>query len=92
MANLPLPVAAPINAIMDTYGNPANAFAYVAERCHERQGWVVAAVENFGVNDHWLLSVAYFVGLNANGSWGSPTVMWSGNEQFGLTYEPPLAC
>ena len=51
---------------------------------------VVAAVENYGVNDHWLLSVAYFVGLNANGSWGSPTVMWSGNEQFGLTYQPPL--
>jgi hypothetical protein len=54
---------------------------------------VVAAVENYGVNDHYLQSVAYFVQLTANGSWSYPTVIWSGNEQFtagGLTYQPPL--
>jgi hypothetical protein len=79
MANFPLDVAAPING-PGTNGNPANAFAIVQNATMTANGTVVAT-EDYGVNGHWSEGVAYAVQLNANGSWGSPVTLWSGNQQ-----------
>jgi hypothetical protein len=82
MANFPLSVTAPTND-PNTYGNPANAFAYVQSAVMNANG-VVVATENFGVDGHWGYSFAFAVQLNANGSWGSPVALWTGNQEYGV--------
>jgi hypothetical protein len=80
MPNLPLPFSAPVND-PNTYGNPANAFAYVQSAVMNANG-VVAAVESSGVGGHYGIDTAFVVQMNSNGSWSLPIQIWQGNPQF----------
>jgi hypothetical protein len=80
MANFPLSLSAPVGDTY-TYGNPAFAFANVQSAVMNANGLVVAT-EYEGVTGHWAIGGAYAVQHNADGSWGSPVSLWSGNEQI----------
>jgi len=76
LANIPLVAPAPTYS-PDTYGNPANAFAYVQSAVVNANG-IAAVVEVTGVNGHWYAGDAYYVPEKSNGSWGVPVPMFSG--------------
>ena len=86
-ATIPLLQSAPVNNPL-TFGNPANAFAYVQSAVMNANG-LVAVTEASGVAGHIEDSSAYAVQLNANGSWGNPLALWTGNPQVG-TYSPQM--
>ena len=80
LANFPVPIPAPVNS-SDTYGNPANAYSVPLQPIMNANG-VVVAIDSAGVSGHEGMGTAYSVQQNADGSWGTPTIMWGGNTQF----------
>ncbi len=80
LANIPLIDPAPTYS-PDTYGNPANAFAYIQSAVMNANG-IAAVLEVTGVNGHWYAGDAYYVQEKANGSWGAPVRMFSGLTDF----------
>ncbi len=80
LANIPLIDPAPTFS-PDTYGNPANAFAYIQSAVMNANG-IAAVLEVTGVNGHWYAGDAYYVQEKANGSWGAPVRMFSGPTDF----------
>jgi len=76
LASIPL-IDPPPAYSPDTYGNPANAFAYIQSAAMNANG-TTAVLEVTGVVGHWYAGDAYYVQQNANGSWGTPVRMFSG--------------
>jgi hypothetical protein len=61
----------------DTYGNPANAFAYIQTALLNANG-IAAVVEVTGVNGHWYQGDAYYTQLSPGWSWSVPTRIFLG--------------
>jgi len=80
LAKIPLIDPAPTYS-PDTYGNPANAFAYIQSAVINANG-IAAVVEVTGVNGHWYAGDAYYLLVKPNGSWGTPVRMFSGPTDF----------
>ena len=78
--SFPLPVAAPVNS-PDAYGNPANVYSFAAGPLMNANR-VAVAVDIAGVNGHESWGTAYVVHQNADGSWGTPTVLWAGGSAY----------
>ncbi|MGO9914518.1 MAG: hypothetical protein ACLQIB_07355 [Isosphaeraceae bacterium] len=80
LPNIPL-IDPPPTYSPDTYGNPANAFAYIQSSVMNANG-IAAVLEVTGVNGHWYAGDAYYVQKQTNGSWGAPVRMFSGPTDF----------
>jgi hypothetical protein len=80
LAKIPLLDPPPTNS-PDTYGNPANAFAYIQSAVMNAKG-MAAVLEVTGVAGHWYQGDTYYVQENANGSWGTPVRIFSGPTDF----------
>jgi hypothetical protein len=76
----PLAVAAPVNDSL-TYGDPRNAYSVVVNALVNAKGTAVA-IDSAGVSGHFGTDSAYYVQRNPDGSWGAPSVLWSGGMQF----------
>ncbi len=81
MTNFPLAMAAPVNG-QGSYGDPANAYSTVFSPLMNANG-IVVAIDSAGVYGHQGESSVYYVQRNADGSWGSPNVVWTGTTVFG---------
>jgi hypothetical protein len=79
-SHFPLPAQAPIGD-PNTYGNPANAYSTLLNSITNGNG-VYVAIDASGVYGHEGSSDVYYVKQNPDGSWSSPTGMWSGGVQF----------
>jgi hypothetical protein len=78
--NVPVAVAAPVSD-PETYGNPANAYSVPFSASTNGQGTLVV-VGAYGVYGHGGQSDVYAVQQNPNGTWGTPTELWSGDVQY----------
>ena len=67
MSGFPLANAAPTYDPV-TYGNPINAFSYVAGTSLMNSQGLVAAADTYGTSGHWVAGTAYTVQENASGS------------------------
>ena len=76
LSNAPPPISAP-----GAYGDPANVYSTLLTPSTNGNGTYVA-IDAFGVYGHGGASEAYSVKQNADGTWGPPVVMWSGDVQF----------
>lgn len=79
-SHIPTIDAAPVND-PSTYGNPLNAYSTPLNAITNGQGTYVA-IDAYGVNGHMGQAEVYSVQQNPNGTWGTPTALWSGGEQF----------
>lgn len=83
----PVVQPAPVYAT-DTYGNPANAFSVESNFLTNGNGFAVA-IDTVGVRGHSNTDQAFFSQQNADGSWGTPIGMWSGNTRFMINGPTP---
>jgi hypothetical protein len=80
LPNLPL-IDAPPTYSPDTYGNRANAFAYVQTSVMNSNG-IAAVVEVNGVNGHWCVGDAYYTQASAGWTWSAPVRIFQGFTDF----------
>lgn len=80
---IPISVAAPVGS-PDTNGNPAYAYSQSTLSVMNSQGLAVGA-DIYGVDGHLSNTEVFATQLQANGSWGIPTPLWAGGDNFGGT-------
>jgi hypothetical protein len=75
-------VVAPPVGNPDTYGNPAYAYSHSTVMAINGQG-LAAGLDDWGVSGHLFNTEAFAIQQQANGSWGTPIALWSGEASFG---------
>jgi hypothetical protein len=80
---VPIPVAAP-TGVGDTNGDPNYAYSYVTNFAVNSQGLGVG-YDVFGVDGHLSNTQVFATQLQANGAWGQPIYLWSGEASFGVS-------
>jgi hypothetical protein len=78
---LPIVMPAPVGND-DTYGNPAYAYSQSTLWGMNNQGLAVG-LDQWGVAGHIGDTTAFVTQLQADGSWGPPSALWSGIPGFG---------
>lgn len=66
----------------EAYGNPLFAFSFSLLKMMNSQG-LAAGINPYGVNGHEGFTEAFITQQQPNGSWGPPTALWAGTENFG---------
>ncbi len=90
-ANYPLLTPPPSPLSPNAYGNPLNVYSTVLNPVVSNGNGLYVAIDASGVAGHQGTSDVYGVTQNPDGTWGTPTGMWSGGTQFNGEPSPGLA-
>jgi hypothetical protein len=88
-SHIPMLDPAPVND-PNTYHDPIRAYSTPLSAFTNGQGTYVA-IDAYGVYGHRGSADVYSVKRNPDGTWGNPTAMWSGGDQFDGLPSPALA-
>ncbi len=78
----PLLAPPPPDTSQNAYDNPLNVYSTVLNSITTNGNGLYVAIDAIGVAGHEGTSEVYYVSKSPDGSWSSPTGMWSGGNQF----------